>query len=383
MTGREKIEAAFSENGAPEIPVIVPSGSIYIRDHWQELTSAPWWYQESPDIDHQMSWRRDVMTKTGQDWFVLPIGYSREDRENISIVKQSDGTFRIDKRTGKKEKLIEPKIGGGLSEKEKVVSIHPDHIARTLEEIDESIPALPDSDPEEIAKDGRADLAAQLLREFGKDLYPVYFVRSPLWECYYLWGFEEMMLMIADRPDLVMHACERFLRTNVRRVREAAVCGAAGIYINDCLSDLISPESFKLLNVTYLRRLVEEIHMNGLKSFYFFYGNPAGRWEHILSSGAYALALEESKKDFSIDIEDDIVTKVQGRCVVLGNLDSIGILQNGTEEQLQAEIMRQIKAGRKNKGRFIMSLGSPVTPSTPVERVSLYCDLVHKLGNIQ
>ena len=382
MTGRERIEAAFSENGTPEIPVIVPSEKIYIRDHWRELTSAPWWYQESPDIEQQMLWRREVIAKTGQDWFVLPPGYSREDRKNIFIENQPSGTFRVDRRTGKKEEIIEPQIGGGLSEKEKTESIHPNHIAGTLGEIDGLIPAPPDSDPKDIAKDGRADLAAQLLKEFGKDLYPVYFVRSPLWECYYLWGFEGMMIMIASRPDLVMHACERFLRINVRRVREAAVFGAEGIYINDCLSDLISPKMFNLLNISYLKKLVEEIHSNGLKSIYFFYGNPAGKWEHILSAGANALALEESKKDFSIDIED-VVTKVQKRCVVLGNLDAIGILQDGTEEQVQAEILRQIVAGRQNKGRFIMSLGSPVTPATTVKRVRLYCDLAHNLGRIQ
>ena len=99
----------------------------------------------------------------------------------------------------------------------------------------------------------------------------------------------------------------------------------------------------------------------------------------ILSLGADALSLEESKKNFAIDIED-VVERVQGRCTVLGNLDAVDVLQNGSEEELQAEIARQIAAGRRNGSRFIMSLGSPVTPGTPVERVRSYCDLVHELG---
>lgn len=92
------------------------------------------------------------------------------------------------------------------------------------------------------------------------------------------------------------------------------------------------------------------------------------------SSGADALALEESKKGFVIDIEE-IVEKVNGRCTVLGNLDAMDLLKNGTEEQLRAEIVRQIAAGRRNKSRFMMSIDSPVTPATSVERVRLYCDL--------
>lgn len=95
--------------------------------------------------------------------------------------------------------------------------------------------------------------------------------------------------------------------------------------------------------------------------------------------GMDALGMEESKKNFRTEIED-IVDQVRGRCVVLGNLDAVGVLQNGSEERLRAEIGRQVAAARRNDSRFILSLGSPVTPETPVERVRLYCDLAHELG---
>ena len=75
MTGRQKIEAAFSPDGTPGIPAVICYERIYIRDHWSELTSCSWWYQQSPDIQQQMAWRREAMTKTGQDWFYLPSFY--------------------------------------------------------------------------------------------------------------------------------------------------------------------------------------------------------------------------------------------------------------------------------------------------------------------
>jgi uroporphyrinogen-III decarboxylase len=100
----------------------------------------------------------------------------------------------------------------------------------------------------------------------------------------------------------------------------------------------------------------------------------------LIAAGADALALEESKKGFVTAIED-IVEKVKGRCAVLGNLDAINVLPNASEEQLRAEISRQIAAGRQNGSRFVMSLGSPVTPGTPAQKVRLYCDLVHELGS--
>ena len=187
------------------------------------------------------------------------------------------------------------------------------------------------------------------------------------------------MTMIAQRPDLVKHACRRFLARSIHSVHEAAAMGAAGIWIEECMTDMINPEAFASLCVPFVRSLVEEIRFTELNSIYYFCGNPAGKLEHLISVGADALSLEESKKGFVIDIQD-VAEQVQGRCALLGNLDAIKFLPQVDEEQLRDEISRQIAAGRRNNSRFIMSLGSPVTPGTSAWTVRLYCDLVHELG---
>ena len=89
---------------------------------------------------------------------------------------------------------------------------------------------------------------------------------------------------------------------------------------------------------------------------------------------------ELRKKGFDINIED-VADMVKGKCTILGNIDSIGVLEQGTEEELHAEIVRQIQAGRKNNNKFIMSLGSPATPATSLERLRLYVDMTHEIGS--
>ena len=86
MTGRDKVEAAFSAAGARETAVVICYEGIYARDHWNDLTMCPWWYAQSPDVDHQFAWRRDVIEKAGQDWFILPSAASREARADVRIV---------------------------------------------------------------------------------------------------------------------------------------------------------------------------------------------------------------------------------------------------------------------------------------------------------
>ena len=280
--------------------------------------------------------------------------------------------------TGREERLSQPRIGG-WPESDAVASHHPFHLADTEQEIDCLIPLSPDFDPDRATAEGQQDLANRLLEEFGRELYPIRHVSAPLLATYELWGFEGMMTMIAERPGLVVHASRRLLEQRRQTIRRAVFLGAEALWIEDCLTDLISPKAFASLHLPFLQQLVEATRDAGLKSIHYFCGDPSGKWDYLLSAGADALALEESKKGFVIDIEE-AVARVAGRCTVLGNLDALGVLQEGTPEQLRAEIARQIAAGRRNGSRFIMSLGSPVTPDTPVERVRLYCDLVHELG---
>ncbi len=375
-TGRERIEAAFAGGGAGVgTGAVIPYEGIYIRDRWDEITCYPWWYQLAPDVERQLQWRTDYIERTGLDWVALPHGHSREARERLAIEERADGVFRVDHHTGEQELLERPPVGGSHLAVGEGVEL--EHLPETTEEVDALIPIPPETDPQELVRDGRADLAKALLQGPARDLYPICHVASPLWSCAWpTFGFEGMMTLVATRPDLIEHACRRLLTLALRHVREARALGARGIWIEECMTDMVSPRAFAALNLPYVRALVDEIRRLGMHSIYYYCGDPAGKWETLLAAGADALSLEESKKGFEIDIEE-VVERVQGRCVVLGNLDAVGMLEQGSEQELRAEVERQLAAGRRNRGRFVASLGSPATPGTPVGRVRLYAELVH------
>ena len=380
MTGRERIEAAFSRQGASDVAAVVCYEGIYIRDHWEALTGVPWWHRLSYDLHRQLTWRREVIRKTRQDWLAVQPFHSRSERDRFRIEPRPDGVFRVDTATGQAKRLDRPRVGG-WSATGGVRSTHPARLASTPDEIDKAIgvrPAAGDA-AGRSTDDGSGDLAERLLAEFGRELWPVGYVASPFWRCYGLWGFEGLMRFTAEAPKLVSHACDRFLAMAVEDARDAGRLGAAGVWIEECMTDMIAPRAFETLVAACNIRLVEAIRGLGLKSIYYFCGDPRGKWDHILSIGADAISLEESKKGFSIDVED-VVDRANSRCVVLGNLDSVGVLQDGTDQQLAEEISRQIAAGRRNASRFIMSLGSPVTPATSVDRVRRYCDVARDLG---
>ena len=382
MTGREKIEAAFSPDGAEDIPAVICYEGIYVRDHWDQLTSRPWWHQLSGDLEEQLAWRREVIAGLRHDWFRLPDCPARAERAETFIEERDEGVFRIDRRTGSEDKLTPPATGGSTS------PVKSPQLPETVEQVDASITSsnhwafqrfTGGFDPDRFVAEGRADLAGRLVEEFARELYFYSYANSPLWNCYYLWGFEGLMVMIADRPDLVRHACRSNLDIAVGLVHKASALGAEAVWIEEAFMDMISPAAYESLGVPVMRELIEQIRSLGMKSIYYYTGDPAGKWEQILSLGMDALAMEEGKKGFTNDIEE-IAEQVAGRYTLLGNLDAVGVLQDGSDEQLRAEVARQIAAGRRNDSRFIMSLGSPPTPATPVERVRLYLELARELG---
>ncbi len=351
--------------------------SVFLRDHWAQLTKHPWWYLHVPDAQQQVAWTRDLVAAVGQDWLQMFPWTALEDEEHTTVDVKPEGVFRVHQRTGYREELTGPHGSGWAAEDAPIVQ--PNKLPESCQDIDASIPLPGENDVDRAVRESRGQVAAAVIKAFGQTVWPYRHVSGPLWKTYDLWGFEGMMFLIATQPEWVRHACERYLAIALRNIREAAEHGARGIWIEDCLTDMISPDAFATLNVPFIRQLIEEIRSAGMKSIYYFCGNTAGKWDLIMSLGMDALAMEEGKKNFHNDIEE-IVERVRGRCVVLGNLDALGVLQNGSEPQLKAEIGRQMAAGRRNGSRFILSLGSPVTPKTPIERVRRYCDLAHELG---
>jgi hypothetical protein len=374
MTGRERMHGALSATGSVETPATICYESIYVRDHWPELTECPWWYAQSPDIEHQMAWRRNAIARTGQDWAALPgLFHSREMRERLWIDETPGGTTLVDMATGAKRTILPPLIGGSdhLDPNAAVLPTDPDRI-------DSAVPMQASGDVDAAIGDGSADLARAFVSEFGSERFLVGSVGAPLWRVLLHWRYDDVMMKLVTDVDAVEYACRRWTEAACQTVREWAMLGADGVWVEDCLTDAISPDAFGRINVPAVRAVNDEIRAHGMKAIYYYCGDPTGKWDMLLDTRPDALSLEESKKGFSIDVEE-AAERTGGRCALFGNLDAIDLLPNASESVLRAEITRQIDAGREHGNRFVMGIGSPVTPRTTVDRVRLYTDLTHEV----
>lgn len=376
MTGRERLQAAFTPQGTPTPGAVICYEGIFVRDHADGASPRPWWYLSSPCLEHRLAWYEGYFATPVSDWYQVPVCAPRAEREQMAIEEGADGIFIQDLRQGTRQRLEPPSVAGqnqyAQSYAQGLDASKPP-FPETPAAVDAAV-RIPAGDGSRLAE-GERDLADLLRQGPAAGLLPKTHVATPLWHCLSRWNTGDTLMRCLTDPDLVLAACDRLLPSVAWSVRHAAALGAETVWIEECLTDLISPPLFARLNAPYVRQVTGMIRNAGMRSVYYYCGNPMDRLDQLLECGADALAFEESKKAFHIDIAD-LAAKVNGRCVLLGNLDSIGILQDGSDARLRLEIERQLEAGQRNGGRFVMSLGSPVTPATPVQRVQLYHRLV-------
>jgi hypothetical protein len=370
---QKRFNEAFSSTGTTEFPVVICYDSIFVRDHWNKITDVPWWYRDSGIVEYELAWVTDFIERTNLDWIRVRPSPPRETRERLLFEVRDTGVFQIDTISGQETPLSAPVVGGknsaaGVYRKADV------EIPADSNEADVSVHIPPQLDMDTFIAGGRADLS----REIGNQIDVIRYIAiaGPIWSFYSRYGYEGMMLFLARDPDLAKRVAERIAESSLNNLRIAQALGADAIWIEDCLTDQIHPDQFAAINVPLLQLYVRTIRSLGMKSVYYYCGNPFDRIDHILRIGADAYHFEESKKHFTIDI-NEVVGRINGGAAVFGNLDSIGVLQDGSDADLAREIDRQLEAGTRNGNRFIMSIGSPVTPHTSVDRVRDYSRLAH------
>ncbi|MBN1400815.1 MAG: hypothetical protein JXA74_08250 [Anaerolineae bacterium] len=377
MAARDKILAAFEPEGASEIGAVSCYDSLFIRDHWFALTDVPWWYAFSGHTDREAAWAQDYVRRSGLEWLQVRPCPSRAERARQRYEQRVDGVWRIDAASGEAVRLVEPRPSG--TNTSSAISRHSnlDALPRTEAQVDALISRAAAFDRQTFLAEGRHDAAAAI--GAATDLFLYGSIAAPLWAFYDLLGYEGMMFFLATDSDLAAYAAECILWNQVQRIAMIAALGADAVWIEECLTDQISPDLFWALNVPVMQRLVQAIRAAGLKSIYYYCGNPHDRLDAILAIGADAFHFEEGKKGFDVDLEA-IAQRIAGSWTLFGNLDAIAVLPHVSEGALRREVARQLAIRRANGGRFVMSTGSPITPGTSVERMRRYTDLVRELS---
>jgi len=375
LTSGERMLAAMTDGFSKDYPVVIPYIDIFIRDHWDEITDKPWWVQNVWDVDARLEVEKSFQEKVGIDWVETGFCPSRDWRKTHKVKALRGQFFLVDTGSNAMEEISRPPPGGF------VISSYNSRepLIKTMEDIDIQIKI---TRAEELIENGSLDYIEAIVDEYKSEKFIVSSIGSPFSQIYPYFGVKKAMLNLFEKPKLIKHLLDKLVTRDLEYLRAYAKMGVDGIWVEECLTsaDIMSPALFEQFVLPYVKTMISEIRRLGMKSIYYPCGDVRDRLELMIEAGPDCISLEESKKDFEIDIAwvDKVVA---GRACIFGNLDAVWLLRNGTRFELEKEIKRQINVGR-NHGKFVMSLGSPITAETPLSRVKEYVDITRQIANL-
>ena len=374
MTPKERVLAALQGRPVDRFPVTVLYSPLYARDHFSELTGNPQWRMHEWLCSSPEGYLEtfEVIRSCAPFEILQPdAAASRDVRERAEFVEKDGSGFRHDRKNGTWTRLAQTTSGHATdyaaNEKQRVFDNN---------DVDEQVSIVRS---EARIAEGCNDYREAVVDAYGQD----HFILSggvvgTFWRCHQYVGLTNLFAMIVQRPDLIEYLSQKLLEDNIEVIRTLAAAGGDAIFIDDATTtcDMISVEHYERFSLPYVKEMVREIHRLGRQAILIYFGGIADRMDQIASIGADGLSMEASMKGYVNDI-DLICRTIGDRVTPFGNIDPVGVLQQGTDEQVESEVRRQIAAGTHARG-FVVCTGSPITPATRLPRVQRFIELGRK-----
>jgi MtaA/CmuA family methyltransferase len=175
-------------------------------------------------------------------------------------------------------------------------------------------------------------------------------------------GINRLMLDYYDDPTFV-HDLFAFVTEVGRRFAHAQVqAGADLIGLGDAAASLVGPAIYEEFIWPYEKQLIDAIHAMGVPVRLHICGNTRPLLEKIGQLGCDIVDL-----DYPVPVKE-ARAKMGPQQVLLGNLDPVRILRNGTPEMIQTAISQ---CHREAGPRFIVGAGCEIPRDTNPQHVHI------------
>jgi uroporphyrinogen decarboxylase len=208
---------------------------------------------------------------------------------------------------------------------------------------------------------------ARICDALGKDVFIVAcFDQYPFSLASALMGLDRFMLKLTDDPRLVEAVMERCLEFGVAYGRALSAAGADMLSGGDSPAGLVGPKFYRELALPFERRLIARLKSATDKPVSLHIcGDATPILGDMAASGADVLEI-----DHQVDLAN--ACRIAGPDIALwGNLDPVGVLMQGSAEQVRRAARGAVEAIRGcGHRRFVLSSGCTLAPETPPENVA-------------
>lgn len=227
-------------------------------------------------------------------------------------------------------------------------------------------------------------LLLNLARDRFKDTKAIFWMmRGSFVRSWRLAGMENIMFKMFDDPGFIHDLAKVVLEFNLASLELVHAAGADVLIVEDDIADknmtLISPDQFSEFINPYNRVLVEEAHKKGMKVIRHSDGNLWSIMDILLDSGYDGLNPLEPQADMGLKKVKDYCGD---RLCLLGNIDCIDLLPDGTPEEVDRTVKQAIDDAASGGGLIISSSNSLHPGVNPENCITMF-DAVKKYGVYQ
>lgn len=215
---------------------------------------------------------------------------------------------------------------------------------------------LPDPHAPGSRMKDRVDGVALLAQEAGDERIVEGWVEGPCALGADLRGLNTLMLDLIDDPPFVEALFDYCVRLEVNFARAQIEAGATLIGIGDAAASLIGPRLYHQYVLPFEKRLVAGIHEMGVPVRLHICGNTKKIAKGMGETGADIVDL-----DFLTPMAEARAAMPEPQ-VLLGNIDPVRVLRDGTPEQVEAELEKCFRAAGPS---YITGPGCETPRGTP------------------
>ena len=203
--------------------------------------------------------------------------------------------------------------------------------------------------------------AIELLKQrAGNEKFIEGWVEGPAAEASDLRGINRLMVDLIDDPGFVVELFEFCVELGLQFARAQIEAGADIIGVGDAAASLVGPRIYEKVLWPYEKKLVDGIHNMGGRVRLHICGNTS---KILTGMGRLGVAIVDLD---SLARLDDGRAAMGPERVLLGNIDPVRVLRDGTPETVYAAMA---ECHRQAGARYIVGAGCEVPRDTPLENM--------------
>jgi len=211
----------------------------------------------------------------------------------------------------------------------------------------------------------RVKAAALFKERVGGDLLIEGWVEGPCAEAADLRGINSLMTDFYEDPEYLSDLFAFALELGIRFAKAQVDAGCDLIGVGDAAASLVGSTLYEQFVWPYEKRLVDAIHATGTRVRLHICGDT-----RAILDGMGRLGCDIVDLDYPVPMSEARHAMGPGQ-VLLGNLDPVAILRNGTPETIERAVA---SCHREAGSRYIVGAGCEVVRDTPHDNLRGLCE---------